>query len=888
MAVLVEPENLLILASKCRMPLVPGDILPRPHLYRELDAWQSRRLTAVQSPPGYGKTMLVASWLYRRQKALNAQGVEVGWVSLDADDDDPRQFMAYVTAALEPVIPAAATTVAQNLRRGQPDLQRAITILLNGISELDGPFLLIVDDYHHIYDEEIHQAFKRVLERGPSNLHVMLLTRQNLRPVLGHLNDIGGLRVLGADDLRFVDEEISIFVEEVLGYERPSKGALSSLAARSDGWITGLTLAAISRPKGGDVDAYAALIHGRNQWLSTYFRSEFLAGQTPEMQTFLLQTSLLDELSAPLCATVTGLPGTDALLEQAVADHLFITPTNDTMTHFVYHDLFRELLRDELEMRCPRTEVVVLSQRAAQWLEENGEIGAALRQYLNAGLYENAIALVERHSLPTILAGDVHRAQHWLNQLQKEDLPLTARLLLDQGWIYLIADRSDTLAFMQSSRDKWRNLTQTTKPDDPYQQEWMTQLAMATHLSNDPEEALTIVTKVGENLSSDSHFLVRGGYHFLKHIAFMNHPAEAREHGLQALRIYEENGWLTGITAMTRAMGQHARLHGHVREALAFNRRALQLVERVERDLTLEAVYIHFELARLFYNLNQIAEARDELGQMILKAETLGEVDLALLGRVIMNLCKRVQGEAARLTPAPDSVGWQDLMCNAMPLRQVYISAWLVRDWILAKEKGKAWQAVRHLPIRLEESPRARQPFEVLTYVSGYLARGRNLPLLKPILAELENMFQEMNFLEYQLRLAVLQAWYWWMCADEKKAAAHMEQALEMIARTGYVRFVLDIPDLRPLLALMQHPALQIFPELSKWLEQVSQDEAFSDQEIKILHLVAQKRKNAEIADELFLSVSTVKWYLWNIYRKLGVKNRRLAVARARELDLIS
>lgn len=149
--------ELILLQSKCRMPLVPGDILPRPRLFRELDAWRSRRLTAVQSPPGYGKTMLVASWLYHCQKDLNKQGVEVGWLSLDADDDDPRQFVAYVTAALQPVIPVAAKVVTQNLRHGQPDLQRAMTILLNGISELAGPLLLIVDDYHHIHDEDIHQ-----------------------------------------------------------------------------------------------------------------------------------------------------------------------------------------------------------------------------------------------------------------------------------------------------------------------------------------------------------------------------------------------------------------------------------------------------------------------------------------------------------------------------------------------------------------------------------------------------------------------------------------------------------------------------------------------------------------------------------------------------------
>lgn len=887
MTLSAESKRLHILESKCRVPLVPGDILPRPRLFQELNDWRTRRLTIVQAPPGYGKTMLVASWLHYHKETLSEQGIGVGWLSLDEGDDDPRQFMAHFAVALEPVIPEATRVVEQNLLHGQADLQQSIKILLNAISGLTTPILMVIDDYHHIENERIRQVVRHMLKRGPTNLHWILLSRRDLIESLGHMSDIGGLRLLGTEELRLEKDEVARFLERVLAAERPSESELAALVAQSDGWIAGFRLAAFSMPQGGDVAALTARLQSHNQWLSTFFRSEFLANLPTHLQAFLLQTSILEQLNGPLCMAVTGMPDAASLLEQAAATNLFITPTNAAMTRFAYHDLFRRMLRDELIRRFPPLEVQALCQRAGRWLEENDEIGAALRQFVSAGFEEAAIDLVERHSLPTILAGDLQRPLSWLSQLTKEGLLPSPRLLLDQGWLYLIADRLDTLAFLQSTQQAWLEQAQSSEFGIHWRQERQIQWSVAHYLAGDSEKALAIAEQIGAGLSADSHFLVSGCYHFLNAINLLNPPDKAEYHCRQALQIYETHGWLTGMVAASRAMSLNARYTGKAQEALAFGRRAQRLIKETNQDLTLEAVYIHQNLAHVLYNLNQIEETKDELRQMIAKTEMLGEEELAYLGRIIMTLCDLGEGDMKSSSSIFNSTSQQKMMHNIKPTRQLAIYSWLSRYWILTKKNSEAWQVARQLPIKPDDSPRDHHIAVSIIFVSGYLAQGINLDQLESFMLELDDLCTEMGRNEWRLQSDILQAWFWLKRGISVKAKRYTNQALDLVQQTGYVRYVLDIPELNSLLITMDQSTIQSYPELSIGANGLYPSEPLTAQEIEILRLLAERRKNAEIADKLYISVSTVKWHLWNIYRKMGVRNRRGAVDLAQNIGLI-
>jgi len=886
--------ELILLQSKCRPPFIAAAVVPRPRLFRLLDGWQEQRLTAVIAPAGYGKTTLVASWLRSRQAALAEQSVDVIWISLEEQDEDPHQFLTLLCAAVKPALHEVSTVIAHHLQQPSFDTLRLIKILLNGIAQKSNTFLLVIDDCQHINNSGLYAALKMTLHHGPANLHLMLLSRKDLSPDLDYLSIVGNLRILGLQELRFQEEEVGSYLERKLNWGQLSAGELSALVERSEGWVMGIELAALRLSGDADLGTMMALLHGRNQWIARYFHSELLDSLPPQIQTFLLETSILERLSAPLCLAVTGLPDAPALLEQAVALKLFIIPSDPNSLQFSYHALFRYLLRSELARRYPLEKVQILHQRAGAWLAKNDEIGTALAQYLQAKLHTEAVALVEQHLLQVALDGDFYRGERWLKMLHSNHVALSLRLILDETWCYVLADRGDVAAILQSTEAAWQRLAQLLPAGSLCHEERLMQWALAKFNEGNKKEALELAEQVAASMSERTHFLVRGACYFIQFLTRLqsqtsfDEPNVARM-GYQALQIYEENGWFIGMVSVTRALSNYVRQKGNGKEALALGQHALNLIKLSQQDLALEAIYIHNFLAYVLYNFNQLREFEDELRHLLDRAKTTGNGDWLFIGQIMSSLHKMASGEVKTLTPEKASPDWRrrllDVNSNQV---KVIIQTWLIRLFILAGNRDEAWDTAQYTQVKLDGSPHDYPLQEKIVYASGYLARGTNLPLLKPILAELEGAYQETDFLEYQLQLAVLQAWYWLQQGDEGVAEAYLDQALNMVEQTGYVRYVLDIPDLRPLLAKSQHSCLQQYQDLARAALAAADSLEFSERELAILRLLAQKMKNREIADELFISEATVKWHLWSVYRRLGVKNRRAAVSRAREFSLIA
>ena len=694
---MADSEELILLQSKCHVPRVGPDVLARERLFGQLDDWPSRRLTYVQGAPGFGKTMLASGWLQARREALAALGAQVSWISLDPQDNDPRLFLAYAAAALRPAVPVAAAAVEQNLRRTQFDLRRALTILLNGIAGRSAPLLLILDDYQHMADERIHRALGWMLEQGPANLHLMILSRQGPPPALGSFGTLAGVLVLDTEDLRFSKVEIDRYVEQFLG--PVSDSDLSTLASLSGGWITGLKLAAFQLPRVGDIETYGALLHGRNQWIARYFVSEFLLHQPPLIQVFLLETSILDQLSTPLCTAVTGQADAGDLLQQAVDGGFFLRPIDGTGARFTYHDLFRELLAAELDRRCPPQQIAQLRQRAAVWLEANGEISAALRQYLAAGLTGDAVALLERHCLPTILRGDLDRARRWLAQLRDSGAEPSARLILDRGWLYSMADRGDTLQLLQATQAAWERLIAAEEVAEAMQFERSLQLAGAHHLAGNHQEALSRSAQLADRMTPGNLF-ISGLFHFLQMVLRVETLEEAREHGHKALAFFEEHGWISGATSVLRGLSLAACISGDAQDALRKGHQALQLAKIDRQDQTLEAIYVHHHLASLLYNLNRLDEAREQLREMVAKAELLGETHWVMWGRIMLALCDLAAESTASTVAANDVMSTGLDMANVSAILLDKLRETMVRFWLAAAKPDKAWNVARQYAVQ--------------------------------------------------------------------------------------------------------------------------------------------------------------------------------------------
>lgn len=887
---MTDPTNqeVAVLQSKCRIPPIPPDVLPRERLYGLLDGWQSRRLTFVHGAAGFGKTMLAAGWLHHRRTQFQESAEAVAWVSLEKEDNDPRLFLAHLAIALQPAMPVAAAAVDQNLRLGQLELRRITNLLLNSIDQHPGRLLIILDDYHYIEDDGIHSVVRRALEQGPPNLHILLLSRLGPPLALGSLGTIAGVLMLDTADLRLGADEIGRYVDHLLGISELSTADLAYLAQRSGGWAAGLKLAAIQLPHTADVHAFAAQLHGRNEWLKRFFVTEFLAGQPEGFQRFLLQTAVLEQLEASLCTAVTGEAESDIYLRQALATGFLVSPTNHAGTRLVYHDLFQELLRAELRRRCSEQEINGLRQHAAVWLEANGEIGAALRQYCAAGQTKEAVALVERHCLQAIMRDDYDQAQQWLAHLGAQQVNLSATLLLDQGWIYLLADRVDSLQYLQATEAAWKNLfLDVPDPREP-RLERLVQLRAAHHLAGDHQEAQRLGTKLASQVSPHSHFIVRAFTHFLNLVDPLATVEQARPQGHEALAIFETKGWSHLVLSVSRALGVIAQKDGDVDEALRMANRARRLARISRLDQTLEAIYIHRLLADCFYELNRIEEARTALCELVTVADLLGEEQWLTWGKIMLALCDLVMGgdpsAAVELASVPSEIAALDVS----PLVLDILSDVQVRYWILAGNVKKAWSAARHYSTQFDSQPSDQRPRALIAYLSGQLAYGEDLTPIEHLLTGLQQMAAANGRTEIWLRMHILQAWYRLKRGDEQAALSDLALALDIVARTGCVRYLLDIPALRSLLDGMDHPALRLYPELAaRDYSQVSEID-LTYQELAVLRLLGERYSNAEIAQALVVTEGTVKWHLHNIYGKLEVKNRRAAVARARQLGCIA
>jgi LuxR family transcriptional regulator, maltose regulon positive regulatory protein len=363
-----------LLATKLHAPRPRPQLVHRLRLMQRLEQGMERALTLISAPVGFGKSTLLSDWLASRT-------IPVVWLSLDPEDNEPARFLSYLLAALQTYDPhlAMARQALHNPLQ-PPSLEAALTLLINDLlmrrTKVQEHFVLVLDNYQFITDQSIHRALSFLLDHLPPQMHLVLATREDPPLPLAQLRGRDDLLELRAADLRFTREEADTFFKEVMGLSlSKEEGAL--LQARTEGWITGLQLAAFSLQGRDDPGAFIKAFSGSNHYVVDYLLQEVLNRQTKAVQDFLLQTSILDRLSAPLCDAVRAQHGSQALLDFLERANLFLVTLNDERKWYRYHRLFAEALRQLLWQTAPEL-VPVLHQRASRWYEQQGLFAEAL------------------------------------------------------------------------------------------------------------------------------------------------------------------------------------------------------------------------------------------------------------------------------------------------------------------------------------------------------------------------------------------------------------------------------------------------------------------------------------------------------------------------------
>jgi LuxR family transcriptional regulator, maltose regulon positive regulatory protein len=910
-----------LLATKLYVPRQPPGSVARPRLTARLDEGQERRVVLVCAPAGSGKTALLAAW-------AGVGPRPVAWLSLDDGDSDPARFWRHVAAALERVRPGIGGRVGAAL--GPPPARWSETVVTALINELavgpgTGQALLVLDDYHLVGSEQVHAALGLFIERLPPGLRLVLATRSDpphqLR--LGRLRARGELTELRAGDLRFTGQEAADLLRGAAG---PAASGLTGeavavLTERTEGWAAGLRLAGLSLQGTQDVPAFVAAFGGSHRYVLDYLAEEVLDGQDAEIREFLLATSVLDRLCGDLCDAVTGRPGGQQMLERIERAGLFLLPLDEVRGWWRYHHLFADLLRARLAAERP-DRAAALHRAAAAWHAERGLADDAVRHAVAAGDLERAAELIEQHFDAVYLTGESATLQRWLAALPPGLRRSRARLGLAQAFMALTAG---DLAAAQPAIEA----IQTTEPDagDSFAPSagagasLIGNVAAATAIARAWVAYWRGDAEQMAGFADQARTRLRDGEWMLGSIYKLNLALadwlRGRLHDAARGFAADVTGWLAaGQQALAAQgcnfLGQVRGAQGNLDAALDAYERLLAIAAPPDGAASPVAGIGHVGLAEVYYQRGDLAAARRELGIGLPLCRQLSDTQALATGLAALAWIRRAEGdpagaraaiaEAERAGPSP---GVADLL-NPVPSRRARL---LLAHGDVAGAAG--WARQRGLSPDDEALYATERDHLVLVRI--LLAQDRPetaFGLLERLLESAQRQDRAGSVIEVRALRALALA----LPGDVAAAAAELGQALALAAPQGYVRVFAD--EGPPMAALVGRVLAAHRDERASdplpfgYLARVlracagaggARDggrdagtvvpgliEPLTSRELQVLRLLAAGSPNKRIAADLVVTLDTVKKHVTHVLGKLGAANRTEAVARARELGLIS
>ncbi|MFP4346117.1 MAG: LuxR C-terminal-related transcriptional regulator [Anaerolineales bacterium] len=887
-----------LLRTKFYVPAPRPQLVERPQLLERLDGSVGRRLTLVAAPAGFGKTTLLSAWVHSRRRP-------VAWLSLDAGDNDPARFWTYVIGALQRVAGDLGRSLLPALQSPQPPpVETLLTGLINALLEQERPLSLILDDYHHIEASPIQESLAFLVEHLPPHLlHLVLAGRTDPPIPLARWRARGQLAELRAADLRFTQEEAHAFLIGVMGLAL-TPGDVAALETRTEGWITGLQLAALSLQGRRDVRDFVRAFTGSHRYVLDYLVEEVIQRESEEVQTFLLRTAILNRLCAPLCEALEGLPegehdDAQEMLEYLEQANLFLVPLDEERRWYRYHHLFGDLLRARARTR-PEVEVPILHRRAGRWYEEQGHIDEALHHTLAAGDYERAAEMVEAHALARLTHGQLVTLQRWMEALPEE-------LILRRPWLSTYYAWALALICDLQEVERWLESAASALPPELDEEEREKLLghaatirAYAATLEGHAEEilgqghrALELLPEGDLVARSVVTFSLGGGELLQGNLAAAEAAfAEAGRLGMESGNVHLGVSALATEAALTIAKGE-------LRRAWSTYEETLERSTDAQGELLPFAATVLSGMAQLAYERNEMENAHTLAERGLRLAEQWGnEAALAGLHMTLIDIL-RAQGRYGAAQQALAKAKAIQSTHTVSPLAVLKLLVTRIRFSLAQEDLPAALQ-------QLQESERL-QPWRGLEH-TGYLlnveearvrlAQGRPGAALEA-LASLEETYHSWNFVP----IGALRALALHMAGEDGAAFALLAEILPLAEREGYVRTFVDqgapmqalleearVRGVRPeyvTVLLREFDVSPTAPPSPKEVDQSALIEALSERQMEVLRHLALGLSNQEIADALYIAESTVKSHVNAILRKLDVDNRTAAVVRAQALGIL-
>jgi LuxR family maltose regulon positive regulatory protein len=875
-----------ILATKLCLPPLRLRSVPRPRLVERLNNGLAagNRLTLVSAPAGFGKTSLVGGW-------VADCGRPVAWLSLDEGDGDLGRFLTYLIAALQTVAPGIGEGILAVLQSPQPPpLESTLTALLNDIATIPSAVVLVLDDYHVLDARPVDDALAFLVEHLPPQLHLVIATREDPALPLARLRARGQLTELRADDLRFTPSEAAEFLNQVMNLDL-SADEIAALEARTEGWIAGLQLAAISLQGRADVAGFIASFGGSNRFVLDYLIEEVLRRQSEPVQTFLLRTSILDRLCGPLCDAVlldASASGQETLeyLERA---NLFIVPLDNERRWYRYHHLFADLLRQRRQQSEVSSGAVDDDHlRASAWFEANGLDVEAFQHAAAGHEVERAERLVEGGGMPLHFRGALVPILRWLESLPTTLLDARPSLWVTYAQVLLSSGRNTGIEPKLQAAER---ALQDARMDDRTRDLVGRIASVRAFLVWGPHQTETIIAQSRRALDylhpDNLPFRTAAALSLGNAYVLLGDRSGAR----QALAEVTATSAASGNTIyeILGSIGLGFLQEADIQLGLAVEtyRHAIELAAGLPFPFVCEA---HLGLARVHYQWNDLDGARQQGEQSLQLAQQIADTDRPVACEVLLARLALARGDAAEaaaiLAEADRATRQHDFMLQVPEVAAAQVLAFLrLGDVAAAAHVAQAHE----LP---------------LSQARVHLAQGHPTAALA-VLEPHRRRMAEKAWADQELMALVLLAVAVDAQGEEARAVELLDEALALSEPGGFIRIFVDegAPMARLLHRAMSqslHPdyvrhLLAAFPASGR--EQAAPSRAaaaaiglaepLSSRELEVLDLIAAGLTNQQVAVRLYVSLHTVKSHARNIYAKLGVSSRTQAAAKGRVLGLL-
>jgi len=889
-----------ILKTKLFVPPARLDRVFRVQLIERLHTSSQYPLTLISAPAGFGKTTLVSCWLtylrHRQQTEPNKLPTPVlpniAWLSLDVEDNDPLQFGAYTIAALQDGAPN--TPIANQIQPASEklSLEQLFPQIINAFSTADSPTLFILDDYHLIENEEIHEALSFFLAHLPPQLHLMLLSRTEPPLPLARLRAKNQLLTLDTSDLRFSPSETELFLNKIMGLGL-DVGAITELDGRTEGWVTGLQLAALSLQGRHDAQHFIDQFSGDDRFVADYLIEEVLRNQTREMQEFLLKTAVLQRFNASLCNLLTGQNNSQAMLDQLESDNLFLVPLDNTRTWYRYHHLFTELLQNHLQREMPEQEVY-LHQQAANWFELADFVPETVHHALAADNIGQAIQIIKNRADATWIRGGLNTVLHWINMLPESVWQQDAELSLYHAWVMcLYGDYVAMRASVQFADDILQNENRLDK-----QRILGIRHAVLSARESYSAESISItiqhVNKALEYLSPGDFVWRIAASVSLGFALLSNNDIRQGEAALvETLESSYATGHYVAALATSSFLVDAQIAQGKLNAALKTCKQALEVGH--EQGLHPQRTGdLYTRLLLILYYRNELESVHEQLPTVL---------DWA---RESNNFIFLQEGYLVKAYLCLAEERWQaahDNLLEVFKLADTYqlffiryrLDACQAQLWLQTGQMDRLQKWAESIDIDQSDDIRCARAEEYLVLTDMMIAQSeyhRAEKLIAQLLMAAEQSDRGDFHFKALLRRAVIR----YLRGQIDDALADLKEAVYFAEVQGYKRPFLDLG--QPMQTLLKQLARQEMTSLTtvkSLLAAFDEDLAptpeledpLTKRELETLRLIAVGLSNQDIAESLIISIYTVKNHNKRIFQKLQASNRTDAVIRARELGLL-